>query len=217
MKDKIVIFNIPPVKHRGFRRAILSGLEKLRNEVSDRRSFQVLIYSITNDENKEFLSGGTALGPDAIMLDYNLKKFSDVPEKKRLRDLEGSVIHEAVHALRYNKKIATVRHALLNEGISCFVQVTLSGQKPLYLDFGETYIEDIEKWWHWWNRKYFSRPANDPFFNYRTYEEAAYRIGYYIVSSYFDAHQSLTIEKLIGAGFRKLELFAKKLFAIRRS
>ena len=195
------------------RRAVVNGLRLLRKEIKDDRSFEVLIYSAANEQEPNFLSDGTVIGPNAIVINHNLKKFARFPERTRLCDLEGTIVHEAVHALRFKHKMTTIRHALLNEGISCFVQTQLTRRPPAYLDFGETRVKDIEKWWGWWNKKYFSESINRPFWSSAPGREGSYRIGYHIVSSYFDAHSALTLAQLINVRFRTLELFARKLFS----
>lgn len=211
-RDRIVIFNIPPRKHRGLRRAVTDGLKKLRSAAKVPRRFDILLYSVTDDEDASFMTDGTVIGPQAMVVDYNQKKFMDTPERERLKDLEGSIIHEAVHALRYGKKIDTVRQRLLDEGISIFIQVLLTGRLPRYLDLEATRDRDIRKWWRWWNKKYFSKPKNDWYWDYQPHREAAYRIGYYAVGKYFDAHQPLTIARLISMKLHTLESFTHTLF-----
>lgn len=213
--DRIIFFNLPERKKPGFLRAVKAGLTRLRWATHRKDEFEVLIYFEPHLEREEiFLTEGASVGPRALAINYNPKKFAGFPERNRLAALAGTVIHEAVHCLRQDQKMKTILHALLNEGVSCFVQTELAGP-PDYLDFGGTTEDDIRKWWDWWRKPYFAGKIDHPFWDDTAQRIAAYRVGYFIVSNYWDAHPDMTFVQLIQTDFRTLERFAQKLFAKR--
>lgn len=208
---QIIFFNIPSKIQKLLSGAIRRGLQKTRTFLGVDEPIEILLFYNPNDQEKSYLTNGCSLNKQAIFLNINIKlPFSAA----RILQLESTAVHEYVHCLRAGKKIQTLLDAIINEGVSTFIQTALYAP-PDYLDIQGTHIEDIRKWWKWWHQRYLIKSVKEKsstaFLDNAGTREGGYRLGYFIASSYFDA-KKITPKQLFESSFADIKKFAATLF-----
>ncbi|MBI2484087.1 hypothetical protein HYV71_02795 [Candidatus Uhrbacteria bacterium] len=210
----IVLFNIPPALHKSIRQACRSGLKHARQELCVKDTVEILVLYDPSElsENPSYRSRAGGMSKNALYVNINAKKQLTA---KALRGLESTIAHEYLHCLRWNIRIATVLDNFINEGLSCYLQSYLY-EEPEYLDIEGTRIEHLRKWWRWWRSPYLYKPftsvSSSNFLSHRPTREAGYRIGYYIVTSFLDAHPQVTLRDFPTIRYKRIHDFARSLF-----
>lgn len=211
-KDQIVFFNIPHKIRPLLNKAMRQGLQKARSFLRIYEPVEMLLFYNPSEQEKNYLSNGFSLSERAIFLNVNIKKPFTPPT--RLLQLQSTAVHEYIHCLRARQKIKTLLDAIINEGVSTFIQTSLFGP-PSYLDIQGTHVEDIKKWWKWWHRRYLVKPVetkiSSAFLDNVGTREGGYRLGYYIVSSYLDV-KKISSKQLLDTPFVNIKKFASALF-----
>jgi hypothetical protein len=217
-QSKIFFMNIPEKLQASFKKAVISGLNKAEKEFGTKKAMQVLYYYDSEDFQggmfkNDLADGSVSHDKKTIIVRYNVKLFQLEKDKNYwLKSLESTIIHEYVHTMG-NRPVKTVMDKIVSEGISCYVQTKLS-QVPKYLDIDKTSINDVRKWWGWWQKKYFDKLLKDvPIFeNEQKYREPLYRIGYHIIKEYLNEYPNKSMLEITAIPVREIKRFAENFF-----